>query len=236
MGSFIYLKEKTFEPAPGQKIIKAADYATWLDARQLIEKAQADADAIRARAEQEAEKARERGYRDGVRRGKAVMARQMLDVVGQADRYLNDFEDRIAATVITAVRKIVGELSPRDRMIHMVSRALAVVRQQQQVTIRVAPSQEALIRQHLESIGAPWPSIRFLDVMPDINLAEGTCILESELGLVEASIEEQLTILADALGQAFGRRGEGVQQQVAQMQQELEPSPVARAAGGSHGQ
>ena len=39
----------------------------------------------------------------------------------------------------------------------------------------------------------------FLDVVPDASLERGACLLESELGVVDASLETQLKALENAL-------------------------------------
>ena len=39
----------------------------------------------------------------------------------------------------------------------------------------------------------------FLDVVPDARLERGSCLLESELGVVDASLETQLKALENAL-------------------------------------
>jgi len=39
----------------------------------------------------------------------------------------------------------------------------------------------------------------FLDVVPDARLERGACLLESELGVVDASLETQLKALENAL-------------------------------------
>ena len=42
-------------------------------------------------------------------------------------------------------------------------------------------------------------SASFLDVVPDARLERGACLLESELGVVDASLETQLKALEGAL-------------------------------------
>lgn len=221
MGSFVLIDQKKIQPAPGKKVIKADDYAAYLDANDLITEALAETDRIQDQARDEAQALCDRAYSDGLAKGRAAMARKMLEMISQTSTYLQDFEDQIVATVSLAVRKIIGEIPNHQRMVQVVSQALGVVRQQQQVIVRVSPQEEASIRDRVETIKAPWPTIRFLDVVPDFNLKPGTCVLESELGLVEASVEGQLDVLTSVLSQAFGRREEAVIKQMDRLQDQL---------------
>lgn len=54
---------------------------------------------------------------------------------------------------------------------------------------------------------AAYPGVGYLDLLPDARLAPGACILESEIGMVEASLEDQLCALRAAFERTFGRRG-----------------------------
>ena len=68
------------------------------------------------------------------------------------------------------------------------------------VTIRVAPADEKAVRAELASMLASVPGgTSFLDVVPDARLERGACLLESELGVVDASLETQLKALENAL-------------------------------------
>jgi type III secretion protein L len=52
---------------------------------------------------------------------------------------------------------------------------------------------------------ADYAGISFVDVAGDARLRAGGCILESELGIVDASIDVQLDALRRALAKAFER-------------------------------
>ena len=52
--------------APGSRVVKAADVATWSEAEGLIAAARAQADAIVAGAQAAFEEERQRGYAEGV--------------------------------------------------------------------------------------------------------------------------------------------------------------------------
>jgi type III secretion protein L len=82
---------------------------------------------------------------------------------------------------------------------------MRTMRNQRQVTVRVAPEAVAEVQQRLTDIMADYPGITFVEVAADARLRRGGCILESELGVVDASLDVQLEALSRALRSAFSR-------------------------------
>ena len=66
--------------------------------------------------------------------------------------------------------------------------------------IRVCPADEPAVREALAAMIASAPGgVSFLDVSADPRMKPGDCILESELGVVDAGLETQLRALENAL-------------------------------------
>jgi hypothetical protein len=49
MGTLLYLKSGSFSPQPGQKVLKAADYAVLAQAEDIVRLAEQEAESIRDR-------------------------------------------------------------------------------------------------------------------------------------------------------------------------------------------
>jgi type III secretion protein L len=52
---------------------------------------------------------------------------------------------------------------------------------------------------------AAYPSIGFIEVVSERQLTGDTCVMESEMGVVEASIEIQLAAIQSAFDRTLGR-------------------------------
>jgi type III secretion protein L len=52
-----------------------------------------------------------------------------------------------------------------------------------------------------------YPGVGLLDVVGDMRVAADACVLESDIGVVEASTEGQLAALESAFHRALGARG-----------------------------
>ena len=200
MGTMFQMTGSIVAPAPGTRLIRAEEYSRLLEAGELLAAARGRADAIRAEAEEAYETRRREGYEDGVMEGRMEQAEKMMETAMQAVEYIENIEETLVKVVTSAVRKIIGELDERERIVRVVRTALVSVRSQQKVLIRVCPADEPAVREALAAMIASAPGgVSFLDVSADPRMKPGDCILESELGVVDAGLETQLRALENAL-------------------------------------
>lgn len=193
-------------PDPSARVIPAADYAVWREATSLIEAAEADAAAIRAAAREAHEQERKRGYEEGLEAARMEAAEQMIANVGSTIDYYEKVEGRMIELVLQAMRRIVADYDDRERVTTVVCGALSAVRNQKQVTLRVAPDKVDLLKQSTDELLASFPGIGYVDIVADGRLSGDACIVETEIGIVEASMEGQITALGRAFTKILGSR------------------------------
>ena len=90
----------------------------------------------------------------------------------------------------------------------MARTALDVVRNQTHVTLRVGPDQLPTVRERVGEILNGHPAVSFLDVQPDARLQADGCILESEIGVIDASIDLQLEAISKAIRKSISKSKE----------------------------
>lgn len=193
-------------PDPSARVIPAADYAVWREATSLIEAAEADAAAIRAAAREAHEQERKRGYEEGLEAARMEAAEQMIANVSSTIDYYEKVEGRMIELVLQAMRRIVADYDDRERVTTVVCGALSAVRNQKQVTLRVAPDKVDLLKQSTDELLASFPGIGYVDIVADGRLSGDACIVETEIGIVEASMEGQITALGRAFTKILGSR------------------------------
>lgn len=200
MGTLFRLTANTLTPALGARVLKARDAALLVEGQAVLDAARARAAAMEAEAEQACEVRKQEGYNEGLMEGRLEQAEKMMETALQAVEYIEGIEETLVKVVATAVRKVIGELDDNERIVRIVRTALVTVRSQQRVLIRVAPSDEAAVRDALGVMLRAAPgAVSFLDVAADPRMSPGGCFLESELGVVDASLETQLKALEQAL-------------------------------------
>lgn len=184
-------------------VLKAADYAASLAAEDVIAKAQLEAARIHAESAASYLQQKERGYRDGLEQGKAEMAEQIVATLGQSTVYFSKMEETLVGVVLKAVRRIIGEFDDSERVARIVRQALELLRNQGKVRLKVSPAQSEQLQARVEGLLTTFPRIEFLEVNSDARLPLDGCILETEFGVIDASVETQLRAIEKALIQAL---------------------------------
>lgn len=195
MDTLFRLKQKDLPaPAAGVKVVPAEDAAELARAGGLIAAAQAQAKVILEKAEADYPARYEAGYADGIEMGRMENAEKMMETVLASVEFIENIENTVVSVVSQSVRKIIGELDDETRIRLIVHTALNNVRGQQKVTVRVSPKDEPVVSASL----AAMTSGSYLTVVADTRLAPESCILESDLGVVDASLKTQLAALEHA--------------------------------------
>ena len=198
MGTMFRLNDDSIQPAAETKLIKSADLGQLFEASALLDAAREKAASLEKAALEAYEEKKLEGYRDGLEEGKLEHAEKMMETIISSVEFIEGIESTLVSVVNQAIRKIIGEMDDRERIVAIVRNALNVVRGQQKVTVRVSPADEEAILQALAAMTASSSGSSFLTVVADVRLEKDSCILESELGVVDASLSTQLKALENA--------------------------------------
>lgn len=197
------LETSGLKTAPASKILKKDEHAFILEGQRIIEAARQEAALIREQAEIQAEEKRQEGFRKGEEEGKARIAEHIVECMSQSAAYFSKVEDVMVGLVMRALRQVIGEMDQREVVEGIVRRALESTRQENHITVRVSPGQADWIKGRISGILEKFPKIQFLEVQPDSRLTENGCILETEIGVVDATLETQLRAIEKALIRAM---------------------------------
>lgn len=189
-----------------RKVLRAGELRALRTAEQAVATANAQAEQIVAQARDIYEAERRRGYEEGQEQARLEQAEQMIENISRNVEYFGKVEGRMVDLVMEAVQKIIAEFDDRDRVLITVRNVLAVVRNQKQMTLRLAPPQVEVVKSRVNELLAEYPGVGYLDIIADNRLKGDACILESDIGLVEASIEGQLGALRKAFHKVLGSR------------------------------
>lgn len=197
---FLKLKENAPCLSTGVKVLKAQDYAEY----QSIQTLRNDIYQQKKRQESEATtlklKSIEAGLLKGAEEAKSRMAEQLLQSSSSLTLQLAAIEKDIVQVVKSAIRKIISDFDNEQLVLEAVKKGLITVYKNQQVAIRVNP---AMMPAVLDSVDTMNHKIAFLDVQPDERLKQTDCIIEADIGIIDASIESQLSVIEKALNIQF---------------------------------
>lgn len=199
MAGFIQLTPDQIKLDPALRVLKAADYSCAVEAEAVLADAKKQAETILADAENTYKEEKARGREEGLGEAQGEVAEQILNVVSRSVDYLAGAEAEVASIVLTCLRKILGEFADEDLVIQEARTALQVVRNEPRVTLRVSTDVETQVRDRVGEILSGNGGVSFLEVVGDERISRGGCRLESEAGVVDASVNQQLEALERAL-------------------------------------
>ena len=192
--------------APGIRVVRRDDYMLWTQAQNVINVAEQQAATIVADAENVFEQERQRGYNEGEQEARLKQAEKIMETVGQTVDYLARFEHEIVDLVMGAVRKVIDGFDEQEKVMAVTRNALAIVRNQKQITLRLNPSQVDMVRDRVDELLAAFPVVGYIDMVGDTRVSKGGCILESEVGMIEAHLDGQIEALRAAFQRILGSR------------------------------
>jgi type III secretion protein L len=190
-------------PDAAEKIIKAKDFWAFKEAERAIVEALNKQQQIISAAQEAYVAEEKRGYEAGTEKAKLEQSGNMAEIVTHTVEYFSKVESQMVDLVLDAVRKVVSDFDDRQRVATVVKNCLDLVRSQKQLALSVHPSQVAYLRSQVAELQKLYPSISHIDVQPDARLAVDACVVESEIGTVEASLAGQVETLRDALSVVF---------------------------------
>jgi type III secretion protein L len=178
-----------------RSVIEAND-----EARQIIEKAQTYADELRLDVETEADLLRENAYQEG--KGKALleMTKILIDSREIRDKTLSETEQDILRLSVKLAEKIIGREIKTDKtaVVDIVANALRNAKRQDKLTIRVSQKDYSTVQEKFVELSQSSRT-SYVDIVPDPRVTLGGCIIESEVGTIDARLETQLRVLEKAL-------------------------------------
>lgn len=189
-------------------------------ANAVFEEAQAASERILEEARAEAlllkEEAKQSGYEEGYQKGQREAKEQLeAQEAEMQDRYdqirqqleedyeqeLREAEPKLVDVVCRLIHKITGVLAEdyQDVVVHMVDCALQDLDGGQKVVIKVSEEDYADVYSRFDWLSQQVNSNVEVELVSDMKLARLECLIETETGIINCSLDEQLEHLITSL-------------------------------------
>lgn len=124
----------------------------------------------------------------------------------QREELLKQMRPSVVRLVVGMARRIVGRELETDReaIRRVIDEALGELGRSGRVAVRVSPADAEVLREAVDQNRWAPPSMVELDIVADPAVSSGGCVLESDYGRVDATIETQLDELARTLDEQNG--------------------------------
>lgn len=202
----LLIEKPNFSLASDRRLVKASEVATAKSAEEIIAAAEAEAARIREDAKAEFEAEKKRGYEKGLQDGKLEIAMQKMEQVDQSVVFMESVEEKMADVVMKALKSCVEEIGDEAMVVNIVRKTMkAVIRTQRNVTLKVAPEMVAVVKERVNALRMDYPTVESFDVVEDSRLKGPACILETEAGVADASVDTQLAAIERSLKRHIAR-------------------------------
>ena len=202
----LLVKKNELEIVSSGRLVRAADVAAVRSADEIIAAAEAQAEKLReeARAAYEAETCR--GFEEGLQAGLKKVVEDKLDFAYESAAYMESVEGKLADIVVKALKKCVSQEGDRTLVVEIVRKTMkAVIRNQRQITLKVAPDMVETVKSRLNEILSDYPALERVDVVEDARLKGPAAIIETEAGVADASVETQLAAIENSIRKHFSK-------------------------------
>jgi type III secretion protein L len=191
---------------PTQWVLSPDEVRQWQTAEQVLQEARAQAERIKAQAQDAFEAEKQRGYDEGLNMARMDEAERLIENATRTVEYFAGIEQKIVGLVMKAVRRIMADFDDTTRVLAVVQSGLSVMRNQKQLTLRLSPEHAETVRERAQQLLERFPGVGMMDIVPDNRLKGDAAILESEMGVVEASIDLQLKAIEQGFVKLLGSR------------------------------
>jgi type III secretion protein L len=197
MTLFTLIKKQQIHLKPKTKVIPAEEFSQLITASEVVAKTYEEEKAYRTEVAKECETLKELGEKAGFEEG----LKQWNSLIGLLENEIKkvrqDMENAIVPLALTAVKKIIGreiELKP-ETIADIVATALKSVSHHRKITIYVNPNDLENIEAEKPRLKALFEHLESLSVASREDIDPGGCLIETELGIINAQLENQLLAL-----------------------------------------
>ncbi|OGC06720.1 hypothetical protein A2526_06450 [candidate division WOR-1 bacterium RIFOXYD2_FULL_36_8] len=169
-------------------------------ARGIIEEAKLEAKKIR---EDSQKRGREEGKKEATEKIKDALS-TLNQAVKERKEIIKDAESEILRLALKAAEQIIhSEVSlHRDVCLNVVSDAINRVSDREQIIIKVNREDADYIKRYKDRLSGLVDGVKSLSILEDSQIEPGGCIIETNLGYVDARISTKIEVLGEALKRA----------------------------------
>jgi flagellar assembly protein FliH len=167
------------------------------EAEEIIERARAEAEHVR-------QEAREEGRRAG-RDEASSRIEEALATLNQAakerKKIIKDSESEILRLALRVAEQIIrSEVSlHRDVCLNIVSEAIGRVSDREQVIVKVNREDAEYLKRYKDRLAGMLDGVKSFSILEDSNIEPGGCVIETNLGFIDARISTKLKAIEEAL-------------------------------------
>ena len=169
-----------------------------IDDRNLISRAREEAQSIKEAAAKE-------GYQEGLEQAKddiAEVRNAITSFLGAKQAVFDTISSDILEISVEIAQKIIKkelQQDPNAILDNILALLKTLSKEETKITLRVNPAQVSLLKSEVPSLLNEAGLDAKVLVVPDETIMEGGCVVTTNNGVIDATIETQLAVISEAL-------------------------------------
>jgi type III secretion protein L len=189
-------------------IIKATEYASIVEANNIISLAQAEANKIKQQAKIAASVEIAKGYAAGIASAKTDIAERLITSKIRANQMLELAETDLISLVKVTIERLFGQLKDIDKIEGMIQSSLSLMRSDYRVQVRVIPEMVDEMQARIPALIKDLKTLEYFEIVADASLNAEESVLEGDGGLIKCSVSKQFEKLNSLMERALGNNRE----------------------------
>lgn len=177
----------------GKKILRQDEFSLLLEAKEVLDKAKKDAEVymkgVKTRGAKMREQAKEEGFTEGLNR----LNTQIIALDQKTKDIEHEMQKKILPLALKAAKKIFGrelKLSP-ESIVDIVMQTLKPIKESHQIKIFVSKEDHQFLEKEKNRLREMLEYVEILAIEERSDLSKGDCIIETEGGIINATLENQ---------------------------------------------
>lgn len=200
MYCFKLIKEGRVHTGKG-KIIRKEDFEELLSAKKLLEMAESESEKAVQDAHNESVSIKEKAYQDGFQEGLNQFNEQMLLFEDKLKVLRHELQKAVLPLVLKATKKIIGEELKQNpqSILSIVLQSIKNVAQAKVVKLYVSKSDLEILESEKNELKKNFENLESFQIEERSDMEQGSCMIETERGILNATLENQYRALERAL-------------------------------------
>jgi type III secretion protein L len=207
MKFFSLLSGEEVRISPNTKRIPAEEFSKAKTANEILKTVRQEAEKFTHDTAIEAEKTKELAFQEGFQEGLISLNKHLLALDQELKELRSAVQKNILPLALKAAQKIIGEelkLHP-DRIVDITLNALKPVTQHKKIIIFVNKLDFNELEAKKAKIKKIFDHLESLSIQERDDIEPGGCIIETEVGIINAQLENQWRALESAFESFMGR-------------------------------
>lgn len=200
MKFFSLVYQGDIHPSTDEKVVPASAFSKLLAAKEIVEKAEEDRLKLLETTKKECEVLKKQATEVGFQEGLEKLNQQILYFDLEIKKLRLEMQTMVLPIALKAAKKIVAkelEIFP-DTIVDIVLQAIAPISESHNVTLYVNKEDKELLETEKPKLKEILAHAKILVIQERADIERGGCIIKTEGGMINATIENQLRALEQA--------------------------------------